>query len=244
MLKAMARNVLRRANRFWTTSVAQRTEYGRLWDGVSQSVDDARRAVAGYTDSEEWARTGEATASDVAAEVGLRPTDVVLEIGCGAGRVGVHLAPRCGRWIGADVSRNMLQHAKAALGQAPNASVFHLDGNGLRGIDDDSLDVVYCTTVFMHLEQWDRYRYIREAWRVLRPSGRLYVDSFSLLSPDGWALFEQTCALSPADRPPHISKGSTPDELRTYVQHAGFTDLRVREGSLFVTVIAGKPVGA
>lgn len=241
MLKGMARNVLRRANRFWTTSVAGRTEYGRLWDSVSQTASDARKAVAGYTDSAEWARSGEATAADVAAEVGLRPTDVVLEIGCGAGRVGAYLAARCGRWIGADVSKNMLAHAKAALGGASNVSLLHLDGNGLGGIDDESLDVVYCTTVFMHLEQWDRYRYMREAYRVLRPSGRLYVDSFSLLSPDGWALFEQHCALSPAERPPHISKGSTPDELKAYVGHAGFAGIRLREGALYVTVVAAKP---
>jgi SAM-dependent methyltransferase len=241
MLKGMARKALRRANRFWTTSVSDRSEYGRVWDSVSQTVSDARYAVAGYADSAEWARTGEATAVDVAGEVGLQATDVVLEIGCGAGRVGAHLAARCGRWIGADVSKNMLEHTKAALGNAPNVSVLHLDGNGLRGIDDASLDVVYCTTVFMHLEQWDRYRYIREAYRVLRPSGRLYVDSFSLLSPDGWALFEQHCAMSPVDRPPHISKGSTPDELKTYVEHAGFADIRVREGALYVTVVAAKP---
>ena len=35
--------VVRRATRFWTVSVAQRAESGRVWDSVSQSVDDARK---------------------------------------------------------------------------------------------------------------------------------------------------------------------------------------------------------
>ena len=42
----------------------------------------------------------------------------------------------------------------------------------LEMIDGESVDVVYCTIVFMHLDEWDRYSYpIRDAFRVLRPGG-------------------------------------------------------------------------
>jgi SAM-dependent methyltransferase len=235
------RTLLRRATRFWTTTVARRSEYGRVWDSVSQSHDDARVAVAGYSDSAEWARTGELTAEDVLKETGITPTDVVLEIGCGAARVGVHLAGRCGQWIGSDVSRNMLAHAKQALAGAPNARLALLDGTGLTGIADASVDVVYSSTVFMHIDEWDRYRYCREAYRVLKPGGRVYVDNHSLLSPQGWAVFEQLSLLPPLERPPHISKASTPQELEAYITHAGFVDARVRNGAMFVTVVARKP---
>ena len=93
----------------------------------------------------------------------------------------------------------------------------------------------------MHLEEWDRYRYIKDAFRALKPGGRLYVDSFSLLSEDGWSLFEEMARLPPKERPPHISKASTPQELETFVRRAGFEAIRVREGQLFVTVLARKP---
>ena len=242
MLKALLRTAARRITRFWTISVADRTEYGRVWDSVAQSRDDARIAVAGYTDEAEWTRSGGLTAEDIVREAGVQPTDVVLEIGCGAGRVGAKLAPRCGRWIGCDVSANMLGHAREALRDQPNVSFHHLDGDGLGGIADAAIDVVYCTTVFMHIEGWDRYRYVREAYRVLRPGGRLYIDSFSLLSPDGWALFEQMAAVPPRERPPHISKASTPQELEAYVDHPGFVDRRLREGVMFASVFARKPV--
>ena len=36
-------------------------------------------------------------------------------------------------------------------------------------IADSSIDVVYSTVVFMHLESWDRYAYVKEARRVLPP---------------------------------------------------------------------------
>jgi SAM-dependent methyltransferase len=244
MLKGLLRTAVRRITRFWTVTVADRREYGRVWDSVAQSRSDAMKAVAGYDDAGEWARSGRATAEDVAAETGLTAADTVLEIGCGAGRVGEHLAPRCGKWIGADVSRNMLAHAQAALAAAPNVAFVPLSGDGLPASLDASIDVVYCTTVFMHLEEWDRYRYIQDAFRALKPGGRLYVDSFSLLSPDGWALFEQTAKLPPGERPPHVSKSSTPQELQVFVEKAGFEAIRVRDGQLFVTVIARKPARA
>ena len=44
-----------------------------------------------------------------------------------------------------------------------------ISGYDLSGVADASVDVVYCTVVFMHLESWDRYNYISEAFRVLRP---------------------------------------------------------------------------
>jgi cyclopropane fatty-acyl-phospholipid synthase-like methyltransferase len=241
MIKGLLRSVARRVSRFWTISVANRAEYGRVWDSVAQTRSDAMYSVAGYNDEAEWERSGRSTAGDVAAETGLTASDTVLDIGCGAGRVGVHLAPRCRTWIGADVSRQMLGHTKKALGAASNVELVHLTGDGLPSSLDGRVDVVYCTTVFMHLEEWDRYRYVQGAFRVLKPGGRLYVDNCSLLSPAGWSLFEQMAALPPKERPPHITKASTPQELRTFVEKAGFTDIRVRDGELFVTVLARKP---
>jgi SAM-dependent methyltransferase len=136
----------------------------------------------------------------------------------------------------------MLDHARQALAGIPNVRLVQLDGKGLSGVATGSIDVVYCTTVFMHLDEWDRYRYCQEAYRVLKPAGRFYVDNHSLLSPDGWALFERLSKLPPIERPPHISKASTPEELQAYVVHAGFVDSRVRNGSMFVTVVARKPL--
>lgn len=49
-------------------------------------------------------------------------------------------------------------------------------------------------------------------------------------------------ALPPLARPPHISKGSTPQELEAYVARAGFESRRTQEGELCVTLTARKPV--
>lgn len=215
---------------------ATRTAYGQVWDTASQSLDAARISVCGTSDAAEWHRSGEATAGDVAAEAAVKPTDSVLEIGCGAGRVGRYLAPRCGTWIGADVSANMLRFAAESLQDIANVRFFKLNGYDLTGVDTRSLDVVYSTGVFMHLDEWERYRYIADAYRVLRPGGRIYIDNFNLLSDEGWALFEDLLKIDPAKRPANVSRHSTPQELELYLMRAGFTGVRVRTGGLWVTV--------
>jgi SAM-dependent methyltransferase len=223
-------------------STAARGNYGGVWDesDVSGSIVNARISVAGNADPEEYARSGEATAGDIAEHARVTTNDTVLEIGCGTGRIGIKLAPRCGHWIGSDVSQNMLRHAKDTLRDLKNVSFVHLNGTDLHGIADRSVDVTYCSGVFMHLDEWDRYRYVVEARRVLKPGGRLYIDNFNLRSEEGWALFEDLFKLEPAARPPNISRSSTPEELLTYAERAGFTDIRVLTRGLWVTVIGTK----
>ena len=173
----------------------------------------------------------------------MTSNDRVLEIGCGVARIGQRIASMCREWVGADVSVNMLRHAKAACAAASvtNVDFFHLNGSDLTGIPDASFDVVYCTAVFMHLEEWDRYRYVREAYRVLKPGGRIYFDNVSLISDEGWRQFDALVRYDPAARPPNISKASTPEELRTYATRAGFTDINVRPAEVFITVTGKKP---
>ena len=57
-------------------------------------------------------RDAEATLDILRATVGVQPADIVLEIGCGVGRVGRILAPFVREWIGCDVSTNMLRQAE------------------------------------------------------------------------------------------------------------------------------------
>ncbi|MEO5823444.1 MAG: class I SAM-dependent methyltransferase [Vicinamibacteraceae bacterium] len=218
-----------------------RTAYAQVWDHVSQTEGAARIAVSGTDDGGEWARSGEATAGDVRDLAAVAAGDAVLEIGCGAGRVGRFLAPHCRHWTGGDVSPNMLHFAATALADLPNVSTVPLNGYDLAGVADRSFDVVYCTGVFMHLDEWERFRYVLDARRVLRPGGRLYVDNFNLLEPEGWALFMEHFRMDPSKRPANVSRHSTPQELERYLTQAGYEQVRVRAGGLWVTLVGQAP---
>jgi len=218
-----------------------RSHYKGVWNSVSASEDDAKFAVSGYTDESLYQSTGIGTRDMILKFVGLNADDVVLEIGAGVGRVGATIAPLCKEWIGVDVSSNMVKHIAKRLAGLGNVRAVESNGYDLSGIADRSVDLVYSTVVFMHLDEWDRYSYIKEGLRVLRPGGRMLVDNVDLTSDNGWKFFEDHCKVPPAERPVQISKTSTPDELRTYFTRAGYERIELRQWDLWVTAWGYKP---
>lgn len=210
-----------------------RSAYKATWTGLSTTVDQAKMHVAGYVEEDRLQASAEDTKNVLLATVGIGPDDVVLEIGCGIGRVGRVIAPLCKQWIGCDVSPNMLKHAAERLSDCRNVRFVELSGYDLAPIADQSVDVVYCTVVFMHLDEWDRYRYVLEAQRVLRPGGRVYIDNFNLCGEEGWAVFNRQRAIPPENRPAHISVSSTPQEMEMYLKKAGFQSVMVESHPLW-----------
>ena len=221
--------------------ILSRGDYKTVWDNMARTYDDARLFVTGPMDLAAYRASGEADAQGFISGIPIVPTDCVLEIGCGTGRLGPKIAQHCAHWTGADVSSNMLRYARKTLQGRTNVSFHELNGRDLDGIPTGSMDVVYCAVVFMHLDEWDRYRYVTEMWRVLKPGGRAYYNNFNLLGEEGWAVFLDHCAIDPLLRPPAFSKSSTSEELRVYAERAGFTDIRTSASTKWIEVFAKKP---
>jgi SAM-dependent methyltransferase len=219
---------------------AARSEYKKVWSALSTTEDQAKLHVIGVTEEAALQATGEETLGFLQDSVGIRKQDVVLEIGCGVGRVGKVVAPLCRKWIGCDVAANMLSHTAHRLKDLSNVELVEISGYNLSGVADASVDVVYCTVVFMHLESWDRYNYILEAYRVLRPKGRIYVDNINLCSDGGWKVFENHRSFPPTNRPPHMTQNSTPQEIETYLKRAGFSEVRIRTNDDWIRASAIK----
>jgi ubiquinone/menaquinone biosynthesis C-methylase UbiE len=217
-----------------------RHEYKSTWNVLSQTMRQATLHVIGDVGENEIRATAQETRKILESSVGIRPDDVILEIGCGIGRAGQVMAPLCKQWIGCDVSVNMLKHAKRRLKSCNNVKLIEISGFDLSPIPNASIDLVYCTVVFMHLDEWDRYNYILEAYRVLRPGGRIFVDNFNLCSTEGWNVFEIHRQHYPRYRPPHIGKSSTPQEIEVYLKRAGFQQIKIQEQGTWVRGLGTK----
>lgn len=205
----------------------ERADYKKTWERLAESSEDAKMAVAGYVDEANLALTAQRTLEILEKQVGVNDDDVILEIGCGVGRVGSVLCGRCHKWIGSDISGKMLGHARQRLRDHDNAEFVELSGDGLREIPDESVTLVYSTVVFMHLYEWDRYRYVEEAFRVLKPGGRCFFDNIDLTSPHGKKMFDEAKSYSLEQRPARIAMSSTRDELATYAMWSGFRHVRL-----------------
>ena len=219
----------------------ERGSYKEVWNKAGEDAEYARDAVAGISDFSEFMQSGEDSAKTIGEVLRVTQDDIVLEIGCGAGRIGAWLAPKCKLWIGTDISAGMVRHAGENLKDRENVRLVELSGCDLEDFADASIDKIYCSTVFMHLDEWDRYRYVSEAYRVLRPGGRAYVDNLNLSGDTGWEIFQQVSRLDSAHRPANVSKASTTEELVTYLSRAGFESIETFPGAHMVGVAGVKP---
>lgn len=224
LIKFILSNVMKES---LESSFEARSDYKKTWDKLSPSSDDAKIAVAGHADEEELNRSALNTVAILENFVNIYPTDIILEIGCGVGRVGKVLSRRCAKWIGTDISGNMIRHAGERLAGIENIELIELSTVGLKEIPDQSIDLVYCTVVFMHLYEWDRYQYVLEAFRVLKPGGRCFFDNVDITSTHGWKVFMESFSYERDQRPARMSMISTGGELKTYALKAGFKEVVV-----------------
>lgn len=113
-------------------SLRPTSAYKLVWNKMSITENMAKLAVSGYVEEDQYLATAQATKRNLESTVSVNPDDVVLEIGCGVGRVGMVIAPLCKHWIGCDVSSNMLKHARKRLTSYTNVSFIEISGFDLK----------------------------------------------------------------------------------------------------------------
>ena len=217
-----------------------RANYKSTWNNLSTELDKAVRHVTGTATEEELLKSGTHDAKRIIKHTQTTLNDDVLEIGCGVGRIGSEYSNHCKTWTGADISPNMLEFASRRLQDKKNVILKELTGCDLSVFENNSFDVIYCSVVFMHLDEWDRYHYITEAYRVLKPKGRAYFDNFNLQSKEGWKTFIDHKKIPSDSRPAHISKSSTQNEFQAYFERSSFDIFKITSDGQWVVGIGEK----
>jgi hypothetical protein len=107
-----------------------------------------------------------------------------------------------------DVSGEMVEQARKALANTPNASVYQNNGMDLSVLPEGPYDFAFSTIVFQHIPSRDViYNYVREVNRLLRPGAlfkfQVQGDATMQTSPDDTWLgvpFSDADAVEMADK--------------------------------------------
>jgi SAM-dependent methyltransferase len=160
-------------------------------------VPPRRRHFVGHAESD-FAATGDEFLGHFTRLGGLTPTDRVLDIGCGIGRMARPLAgfldAARGSYDGFDVNADGVAWCREHYARHPRftfaaADLFNARYNpaGTQSADaytfpygDGRFDFALATSVFTHLLEAEADRYLAEAARTLAPGGRLFATWFLL----------------------------------------------------------------
>ncbi|OLY97128.1 class I SAM-dependent methyltransferase [Polynucleobacter sphagniphilus] len=127
--------------------------------------------------------------------VDMRPTDSILEIGCGIGRDAIPLTQfvTTGTYDGIDIIGRSIEWCKENIqSKFTNFQFHHFDvedqlhnPTGKDRLDkysipckDSSVDKIFLWSVFTHMFELDISYYLKEFHRVLKPEGKILITCF------------------------------------------------------------------
>jgi ubiquinone/menaquinone biosynthesis C-methylase UbiE len=190
--------------------------YGAIW--VPQDETEAMDQILNVSDPETFEAAGQHDAEKLRNFVG--PTDTVLDLGCGIGRVTRYVAPLCREIWAVDVSETMLRFARERLAGLPNVHFVVGRGTALPELETGSIDFVYSLLTLQHVEREHAFRLLRELRRVLRDSGRAFLTFPNLLSDEYLRAFLHYVDVDEVSNPAR-ARFYTPQEVERLLPAAG-----------------------
>ncbi len=154
----------------------------------------------------------------------LRPGEVVIDLGSGAG-FDCFLAAKqvglAGRVIGVDMTHEMLKKARENAARISAANVeFRLGELEHLPVADNTADAILSNCVINLVP--DKAQVFREAFRVLKPGGRLAISDVVNTTPLSPELQADTALLCGC-----IAGAAPIERIETWLAQAGFINVRV-----------------
>ena len=166
---------------------------------------------------------------DLLVAQGLAPEGFVIDVGCGSGRLAVHLSPYLkGGYLGTDVVPDLLDYARQLVDR-PDWRFELADGLTIPA-PDSSADVVCFFSVFTHLRHEESYTYLKEARRVLRPGGRIIFSFLEFAIASHWAVFAKNVASVHSDLP--LDQFMSRDGIYSWADHLDLTIIDLLDGDV------------
>jgi ubiquinone/menaquinone biosynthesis C-methylase UbiE len=191
---------------------------------ASHDEDTAARLAVGGN----WDAIGRLE-RDLLTYAGLESSSVLLDIGCGSGRLAFALQDYLteGRYVGTDVVPRLLAYASSRLPepqwQFTLAEGYHLP------VEPGTVDAVSFFSVFTHLLHEETYRYLEAAAQALRPGGIIVFSFLEFAVPAHWAVFESM--LDSMGSQGHHNQFISRDAIDAFSERLALKIVEVRDGS-------------
>jgi SAM-dependent methyltransferase len=165
---------------------------------------------------------------DLLLSVGLGPTDYLIDVGCGSGRLAKHLSKNFrGRYLGIDIVPELIDYAR---GMAGGGDWRFEIAEGLSVPEkDNAADIISFFSVFTHLLHEESFVYLKEAKRVIKPTGKIV---FSCLQ---YGIHDEVFEASVND----VGVSRTPltvfiglDAIHTWASMLGLRVLQIHNGAV------------
>jgi SAM-dependent methyltransferase len=164
-------------------------------DPVSAMIPSHALATYVGGNAEEFRAVGEHNLRKMRELAGLKPTDRVLEPGCGIGRIAIALTQYLegGTYVGFDIVAHGIEWCQQEITPRYPAfkffvadirnDMYHPEGRLSASeyrfpFEDRTFDFVYLTSVFTHMLPAEVEQYVREIARVLDHGGRVFCTAF------------------------------------------------------------------
>ncbi|RME58140.1 MAG: methyltransferase domain-containing protein [Candidatus Dadabacteria bacterium] len=132
----------------------------------------------GYESDEVMWQTGRRDLELLCPDIKNTKEKILLEIGCGVGRIIAAAKDKYKRVIGIDVSRKAVEKGREFLKEASNVHLIKGDGTTLRPVPDNSVDLVISFAALSCMPAAVMAKYLVESNRVLKNHGRLRIQIY------------------------------------------------------------------
>ncbi|MBM3199136.1 MAG: class I SAM-dependent methyltransferase, partial [Chlamydiae bacterium] len=151
-----------------------------------------------------------------------------LDLGSGLGQVDIYLAKKhSARIIGVDCASYMVEQANKRL--AKESSIIQdrvsflvlQQSPTLQEFPNESFDLVFSKEVFYHLPAKEKFLYLQEIYRVLKPGGKVLIADWGQRGP--------SLTMQQAIRTENSCFLLHPEEFSQLLAQAHFQDVQVRD---------------
>ena len=232
LIRSAVKTVIPKSQRDWlrdklTTLRVGNDTYEDLYESYARNVEADQ--VVGHGDFD---FIGRAELALLQAE-GLKPEHTLVDLGCGIGRLAVHVIPTLvgGSYIGIDISETMLKRAKERIAQVspnPPCRVQWIKQTTPEfNLVENSVDMMCAISVFTHMEAEDSYRYLKATIRLVKPGGRFIFSCTPLSTAIGKEIFLNSAKLDLKTRWKYVRNVTTSmDYMEEVARLAGWSVLR------------------